>query len=237
MWTSGWRLRSPYLGYELGPGAGQHRWAKPLAKLEARAAEIPRAAPPISIARQQYIVKALPVLDYVAAMSAPPGDIKERERRVVQKSWHLPGNSLPGDGHVELAEWGCPDIQSAEARMRAVAARAAARTNTRWSDLYARLEAAAEGVRSLAEMAKGVVTPRWWDNAACVEVLRAATAGWPGWQRREPNDAAADAARWHAHARPQTEAQNIFTIRARRQLVVAPDPREVFCGVRRARLL
>lgn len=67
-------------------------------------------------------------------------------------------------------------MQSAEARMRAVTARAAACTNTRWPDLYARLEAAAEEARSLAEMAKGVVSPGWWDNAACVEVLRAAAA-------------------------------------------------------------
>lgn len=40
-----------YLGYVLGPGAGQHRWAKPLAKWEERATAIARAAPPIAAAK------------------------------------------------------------------------------------------------------------------------------------------------------------------------------------------
>lgn len=221
-----------YLGYVLGPGAGQHPWTKPVAKWAERAAEIARASPPVRIARQQYVVKALPVLDYVAAMSVPPSDIKEIYRRVVQTLWHLPGNFLPGEGHVEMAEWGCPAVQSAEARMRAVAARAAACTNTRWPDLYARLEAAADGVRSLAEMAKGVVTPRWWDNAACVEVLRAAAAGWPGYQQRAQNDAAADAAQRQTHARPQSEAQNILTSRVRKhRLATAAQDRLRRLGV------
>lgn len=67
-----------YLGYVLGPGAGPRRWAKPLAKWAERVAEIARSAPPVSVARQQYVVKALPVFDYVVAMSAPPSDIRER---------------------------------------------------------------------------------------------------------------------------------------------------------------
>lgn len=48
------------------------------AKWVERAAEIRRLAPPIGVAKQQYVVKALPVLDHVAVMSAPPSDIRER---------------------------------------------------------------------------------------------------------------------------------------------------------------
>lgn len=60
-----------------------------------------RSEPPVAIARAHYGVKAPPFLDYVAAMSAPPGDIRECERRLVQRLWHLPGNSLPGGRHIE----------------------------------------------------------------------------------------------------------------------------------------
>lgn len=85
--------------------------------------------PPVSIAAVQYASRAFPVLDTVAAMSAPPSDMCERERRVVQALWHLLGNTLPGEAHVELARWYCPNLQSVEARMHDVAARAAASAN------------------------------------------------------------------------------------------------------------
>lgn len=82
--------------------------------------------------------------------------------------------------------------------------RAAASTNVRWPGLYARLEAAADNARSLAEMARGVVSPGWWDNAACVQVLRLGGEG-------APRTTAARTPPSRREARPQAGAQHILT--------------------------
>lgn len=135
-------------------------------------------APPVSMAAAQYVSRAVAVLGYVASMTPAPGDIRERERRALQTLWHFLGNSLPGDAQIDLERWHCSVVGPVEARMRAVAARCATRDH--WRELCRRLEAAAEDARSLAEDARGVVSPKWWDTAACVEVLRAAAEGWRG---------------------------------------------------------
>lgn len=171
----------------------------PLEKWEERARCIAQAAPPVAPVAAQHVEVALLVSDFVAAMSAPPSDLRERERRVAQKNRHLPVNSLPGDAQVDLAKWHCPDLPSAEARMRAVAARVVARTCVRE---LARTAQAAEGRSGESPLhGRDGAPPRWWDSAACDEVLGAADEVWHGWRGRRAG-AAVDASAW-AHVEPQ----------------------------------
>lgn len=63
-----------YVGYVPGPGVGRHRWAKPVEKWEARAAEIAVRSPLVTLAARQYVARAPQVLDHLVAMSARPSD-------------------------------------------------------------------------------------------------------------------------------------------------------------------
>lgn len=100
---------SAYLGDVLGPGVERHRWDKPIAKGEERAAEVAQRSPPKRLRL---------ALDDVAALSAPPSDIRDGGRSLVQKLWHLPGDALLGEARAELGWWHCPKLHPVEARMR-----------------------------------------------------------------------------------------------------------------------
>lgn len=100
-----------------------------MARWEERSEAIVARTPLVGATVAQYASRALPVLDYVAMMTAPLADIRKRERRVVQKLWHAPGITLPGCAHVDLARWHCPRLASAQARMCVVVVRAAIRTS------------------------------------------------------------------------------------------------------------
>lgn len=69
-----------------GQGTGQHSWAKPSGDSGMRPACGPNG--PL-----HYVARTLLVSVYVAAMSSPPADMRERELRMVQKLWHLPSNA------------------------------------------------------------------------------------------------------------------------------------------------
>lgn len=126
--------------------------------------------------------------------------------------------------HVDLGAWHCPSLQLVEARMRAVAFRAAHSTIPGWPALYRRREAAAEDKRpmadqqeqkrSMAEMARGALSPGLWDNAVCVEMLKNAAAGWKGWKGATAEDRAVAAAAWAVHSKPQVTVACALTTRA-----------------------
>lgn len=124
--------------------------------------------PPVGARGSAACGQGVYLLDDVVAVSAPPSEIRERERRVMRKVWHLFGNRLPCNAQPDLAQRHCPDLQSAEGRLEV-----------------------AKDARSTAEMA------RWWDCAACVEVLDVV----PLECRAASTDAAASAK--IAHARSQ----------------------------------
>lgn len=73
--------------------------------------------------------------------------------------------------------------------------------------LRAMLHRAAAEHASLAEFARGVWWPSWWDTPPCFAVLADAAEGWPSDPRRPDR---VELARWRAAARPQREVRGYF---------------------------
>lgn len=79
-----------------------------------------------------------------------------------------------------------------------------------------RLEAAADGARSLAEMGTGVVTPFCCGTTPlALRSSEPALRGVARMARKDPNDAASDAAQRSAHARSQAAAHDATRGRGR----------------------
>lgn len=165
-----------YLGYFVGPGAGEASWEAPLEKWEARTREIASRGAPAEAAGALYRQRAVSVLTYVGALTPAPARIEEKERHLVGRLLHLPGGALPQRGHVELTEaWGWPQVGCVEAALAVEARERAERTRRQWQPMVAILDGA-WCERPLAHLADGVRYDERWRGLPAALHLQSAVS-------------------------------------------------------------
>ena len=92
------RERGKYLGFWIGPGAGDHSWDAPLAKYTERCHYIASFGVGLWFTVHLYKVFALSVLSFVAQLQRLPESVLEAEERMFRVLVKGPGN------------WTCKDI-------------------------------------------------------------------------------------------------------------------------------
>ena len=83
-----------YLGAFLGPRSANVAWSSPIAKWSNRTSMISSSRGPISVSVQLYNSRALSTLSYVAQLSSFPKSVFPRERALLGRLLHLPGNAM-----------------------------------------------------------------------------------------------------------------------------------------------
>ena len=101
-----------YLGAFLGPKSANVSWQSPLAKWSIRASLLAGAGTPIKVATMLYNTRALTTLSYVAQFSALPDCDHPRERALLGRILHLPGNAMSVSNIFALSKWGSNEIRS-----------------------------------------------------------------------------------------------------------------------------
>ena len=61
-----------YLGFYLGPKAGERQWVAPISKFRNRAREIAGSGTPLGLVGPEFASRAVPVLGYVGQLVPPP---------------------------------------------------------------------------------------------------------------------------------------------------------------------
>ena len=79
-------LQAKYLGYILGPGAGNSSWKEPIAKYQQRASAWTNLHLGFHCTAVAYNTFALPVLTYLAQLTTPPQEIRLTEEQTVLKT-------------------------------------------------------------------------------------------------------------------------------------------------------
>ena len=168
-----------YLGAFLGPKSAHVAWRSPIAKWSNRTAMISAGAP-CGVLVTLYNTRALTTLSYVAQFSLPPDRIYPRERALLGRLLHFPGNVLASSDVFSLRRWGSHDINSLLAMSVAILMRAALVTLTTWPSMLELLKANdAEHLNVVKGVVKSRFKPKHWDTASIAELLRDVSLGFP----------------------------------------------------------
>jgi hypothetical protein len=169
-----------YLGAFLGPKSAHVAWESPIAKWANRTSVIAASGAPVGVSVMLYNTRALSTLSYVAQFSFIPQSAFPRERALLGRLLHLPGNALTSAGVFSLVRWGSYEIKSAFATSLAILMRSALVTLTTWPSMIELLK------RSDAEFfdtQQGAVRPHFkpnhWDSISIAELLQEAALGYP----------------------------------------------------------
>eukprot|EP00973_Karenia_brevis_P039409 5441033-Karenia_brevis.AAC.1 len=159
-------------------------WLAPLAKWANRANSISTSGCPIGIGVQLYNSRALPTLSYVSQFAALPELALPRERALLGRILHLPGNAFGASDFFALEAWGSYKIVSVLAQSAAILMRAALVTLCSWRPMYQILKDNAETHIDLHQVVFGrSFTPRFWDSRSIAELLFDASLGFPSSKR------------------------------------------------------
>ena len=169
-----------YSGAFLGPKSAHVTWQSPVAKWSNRTATISTSGAPTGLLVALYNTRALTTLSYVAQFSLPPESIHPRERALLGRLLHLPGNAMASSDLFSLARWGSYEIQSAFAMSLAILMRSALVTSTTWPSM---LEVIKRNDAEFFEVHRGKAVPcfkpKHWDGTSIVELLQEAALGYP----------------------------------------------------------
>jgi hypothetical protein len=91
-----------YLGAFLGPKAASLMWKAPIAKWSNRCLALAQAGAPPGITIELYNTRALTTLSYVSQFSEFPERALPRERAMLGRILHLPGNAIAGSDFFAL---------------------------------------------------------------------------------------------------------------------------------------
>ena len=167
-----------YLGVFLGPKSATSSWTSPLEKWRNRATTIAAAGAPVGFAVEMYNSRALTTLSYVAQVAKLPEKSLPRERALLGRLLHLPGNAMSSSDIFALHKWGSYQVKSAEAISLARLMRSALTTLTTWSDMYDMLAQHAENhLGALQTAVLKQFKPPHWDSPSFAEVLHDAATG------------------------------------------------------------
>ena len=83
-----------YLGFAIGPDAGNHNWSSPDSKYKQKPREIYVAALPAAFSASEYNTTCLPTLLYVSQLCPPPPHLLQTELGAIHKILHLPPQAI-----------------------------------------------------------------------------------------------------------------------------------------------
>ena len=169
-----------YLGFMMGPKAGQVLWNATLAKWKDRAVAVARTQSAASVSSFLYNNRALPVLGYVAQLAELPESFARAEKVVVHHLLHVAMNSMDAATPFNLQSVGGPRIVSAKVMATATMIRTAIRTLPGWPEQKAILADAALEHLPYVRTMSGETWPVCWDSPAFATNLSHAHEGFPG---------------------------------------------------------
>ena len=83
-----------FLGFYIGPHAGQANWAGPISKFKSRVRAIQKSRAPIAINSVTFNARTVPVLSYQAPLLLPPVSLLPIERTALHTVLRLPQKCL-----------------------------------------------------------------------------------------------------------------------------------------------
>jgi hypothetical protein len=176
-----WSAR--YLGAYMGPKGASLMWNAPLTKWFNRSHALAQANAPPRYTIGLYNSRAVTTLSYVAQFSKLPERALPRERALLGKILHLPGNAMTSTHIFALRSWGSYQITSTLAMSLAILMRAALITLSWTSPLEYLKENDAEYFVAHRGAIQVHFQPKNWDSPSIVELLHEAAAGFPSSKR------------------------------------------------------
>lgn len=161
-----------YLGFALGPAAGESQVLKTEAKWWLRGccmSKVENALAPTVVA---YNVYAASVWSFKAQLMHLPDHIFEKEHRLHHMLMKIPFNAYGADGPCSLSFFGLPEFRSLRVMNMAALARTANVTITNWRSWYKLLVSTAEACLSPIEVLQRKFSPSFWDSPPFVCNLR-----------------------------------------------------------------
>lgn len=173
-----------YLGAHLGPQACEAMWQSPLSKWISRTLTIAASGLPTGVGIELYHTRSLTTLSYISQFALLPGLAFSRERALLGKLLHFPGNTLAASDYFSMSKWGSYPIRSVLAYSIAVLMRSALVTHQSWKAMHSMLKEQAEKNIDLHQLIfNGSFSPRFWDSLSICEVMHAAARGFPNHKR------------------------------------------------------
>ena len=123
-----------YLGFYLGPGAGESRWQNVLAKYNERTRAITAIGAPPAVSARLYASRAAPTLSYLWQLLPVPSVLRRWETFRLHALLHIPQNSFSYNALFALHEAGGPKIPSIAATAFAASVRTATVTLPEWRE-------------------------------------------------------------------------------------------------------
>ena len=178
-----------YLGAVLGPAAGESRWTKTVANVEAKMRAIFESGAPPSVGTCLYASRALPCLGYLMQIFPLPAHLIQNERLWIHKILKWPMNALTSRAALNVQETGLIGFPSLQVAAEATATRAAAVTLSSWQHWMRRLLSVARERGPIVPALRGRWSPACWDTEPIAQFL-AEHASLEAWRSRHGPDAA-----------------------------------------------
>ena len=166
-----------YLGFFLGPGAGEFQWRDAVAKWKGRCSLVAGTHAAAGVSACHYNNRCISLLTYKMQLLWLPRNFMHSERVGLQHILHLATNSLDHASFFHLPVVGGPTIVSALATNAAVLMRAAMKTFTNWEPLYRQLRDAFDKHMSLYDWSQHKTYPSWWSEPPMVFTIAQAAGG------------------------------------------------------------
>ena len=125
-----------YLGFILGPEAGESCWGwdLPLIKFKGRTSTIAASAAPAVLTTAMFNQRAVPVLQFVAQLCPPPWSLRRAETWACNKVLWFPFGVLHAGAATVLADVGCLNFISASDACWSALVRVAVAGKVSWRD-------------------------------------------------------------------------------------------------------
>jgi len=166
-----------YLGFQIGTSIKDKLWRKPEAKWDTRARSIAAAKLAPSIGVQQYNMRAVTTMGYVAQLHPLPASSTKSEKSVVQRIFHVMNNTFPVPLYFRMKDIRAPQPTSLQALSYATRYRTATKTITTWQQNFVQLNKCRSDFAPLDWLAGRAHSPPWWDTPPIIDLVADAANG------------------------------------------------------------
>jgi len=168
-----------YLGFMLGPSAGEAQWKSVFRKFSQRVDMISNTHSPTSTSIHSYNAHCVSLLGYIAQLVPLPQSFEVIERRSIHKIMHLATNSMTMNEFMHLDQFNLLPIKSCRASCLSAQIRCAQSTLPFFEEWLPSIHSMLIDVLPIAQLATGATSPAFWDSVPFAVNLKNARSGFP----------------------------------------------------------
>jgi len=168
-----------YLGFMLGPTAGEAQWKSVFRKFSQRVNMISNTHSPTSTSIHLYNTHCVSLLGYVAQLVPLPQSFEAIERKAIHKMLHLATNSMTVNEFMHLDKFNLLPIKSCKVSCLSAQIRCAQSTLPFFEEWLPSIHSLSMQVLPISQIATGASSPAFWDSVPFAVNLKSARSGFP----------------------------------------------------------